>query len=198
MYKLLLTILAGVWFAGCSKDNNAAGGNGSTNDTTGTVYAAGYRYNGTSLKSIATYWRGNTPVDLTDGTKDAVATGIILQGNDVYVCGYESTGTNTAMAKYWKNGTVVNLTDGTRQTSTGTMTVVGTDVYVSGTEYNAAGKSVAKYWKNGVAVNLTNGALSASATGITLSGADVYAVGYEASASTADLAKYWKTELRLP
>jgi hypothetical protein len=191
-----LSFLCLIFFS-CKKNasdagNNPAPGGGNTIDTIGTVYAAGYRYNGTAPKTIATYWRGSTATSLTDGTKDAVATGITLAGNDVYVAGYEATGSSTAMVKYWKNGTVANLTDGTKAAYAGSIAVVGTDVYVAGHEANAAGKTVAKYWKNGTAVSLSDGTYDATTKAVVVTGTDVYVTGYESNAAGKSVAKYWK------
>jgi hypothetical protein len=194
MKKILILSIMAIVFFSCKKSStsnpNPPGG-GNTIDTVGTVYAAGYS-SAAFRKNIATYWRGSTAVSLSDGTKDAYATGITMIGNDVYVAGYEATGTNTAMVKYWKNGTAVNLTDGTKSAEASSIAVVGTDVYVAGYEFNAIGNPVAKYWKNGVAVNLTDGTKYASAKAITISGTDVYVAGYEYIASGASIAKYWK------
>lgn len=190
---LILTIATAIF--GCKKSTNIVPnppGGGNTIDTIGTVYAAGYRYNGTAPKTIATFWRGATAVSLTDGTKDAYATGITMVGNDVYVAGYEVTGVNTAMVKYWKNGTATNLTDGTKGAEAKSIAVAGSDVYVAGFENNAAGIPVAKYWKNGTAVLLSNGTTYASATAILIAGTDVYVAGYTYNSSGIAVAQYWK------
>ncbi|MGG9963893.1 hypothetical protein [Ferruginibacter sp. SUN106] len=191
-----ITLLSCIFFSCKKSSTNSSdnGGGGNTSDTIGTVYAAGYRYSSTTSKTIAAYWRGSTAVNLSDGTKDAAATGITLAGNDVYVAGYEATGANTAMVKYWKNGTAVNLTDGTKSAKANALAVAGTDVFVAGSELNVAGKSVAKYWKNGTAVSLTDGTKNAYATGLFISGTDVYVTGYEYADATFNnaVAKYWK------
>lgn len=191
---IIVAAVLSIAFFSCkkSKIGNIDVPGGGTTDTIGTVYAAGYEVSATTLKNVAAYWRASTITRLTDGSKDAYATGIIKVGNDVYVCGYEANGTSTAIVKYWKNGTAVNLTDGTKAAYASAIVVMGADVYVAGHEFNAAGNPVAKYWKNGAVVNLTDGTKYASANSIVVVGADVYVAGYEYISSGASIAKYWK------
>ncbi|HMI78396.1 MAG TPA: hypothetical protein VK484_06355, partial [Ferruginibacter sp.] len=49
--------------------------------------------------------------NLTDGTKSGHAHCVVVYGNDVYIVGNESTGSNNYdyISKYWKNGVPVNL-----------------------------------------------------------------------------------------
>ncbi|MFD2826535.1 hypothetical protein ACFSYG_08620 [Leeuwenhoekiella polynyae] len=74
----------------------------------GDVYAVGY-YNKTDSNSTgntACYWKNEELMELED---DAQATGIFIDGSDIYVCG--STGRDQASYKacYWKNGVRVAL-----------------------------------------------------------------------------------------
>jgi hypothetical protein len=74
----------------------------------GTVYAAGYYYDGND-SAIPCYWEGDTVHSLTGvpGTAGAYAYSIALSGSDVYVCG--SCFTTKAVACYWKNADCVIL-----------------------------------------------------------------------------------------
>ncbi|MEH6659958.1 hypothetical protein [Leeuwenhoekiella marinoflava] len=74
----------------------------------GDVYAVGYynKNDSNSTGNTACYWKNEELVELED---DAQATGIYIDGTDVYVCG--STGRDQASYKacYWKNGVRVAL-----------------------------------------------------------------------------------------
>jgi len=135
------------------------------------AYVAGKEWNGnpyqdasgnTYKKSVAKYWKNNTPVNLSDGTENAITNSITVSGNDVYVAGAEWNGRSyqiqgisytyrKSIAKYWKNGKAVNLTDGSEDAEAKSIAVSGNDVYVAGTV-----NGYATYWKNGIAVTLSN------------------------------------------
>ncbi|MBX7261823.1 MAG: hypothetical protein K1X26_09245, partial [Chitinophagales bacterium] len=61
--------------------------------------------------------------NLSDGTVYTIANSVFVQGNDVYVTGFEYNGT-TNIAKIWKNGVVTNLTDATQFASAKSIFVV--------------------------------------------------------------------------
>lgn len=191
----ILLGVATLLFFSCSSDDDTTTDNNNNNnnnlDPIGTIYAVGYRYSPTTSKSIATFWKGNTTIDLSDGTKDVFATGITMVGSDIYICGYEATSATTSVAKYWKNGVATNLTDGTKLADTKSITVVGNDIYVCGYENNTAGIPVAKYWKNGTAINLSDGTNWTKTSCIVVSGTDVYVSGHEEFGGVTR-AKYWK------
>jgi hypothetical protein len=136
------------------------------------VYAAGYENNGS--KDVAKYWKNSVAVNLTDGSNNAEANSIFINGTDVYVAGWEMQGTKK-VAKYWKNSVAVNLTDGSNNAEATQIIVAGTDIYVSGREATATSIGQAKYWKNGSAVNLAASATEISfAKSIAVAGTDVY------------------------
>ena len=137
---------------------------------------------------VAKYWKDSTAVDLTDGTNDAQAKAITVVGNDVYVAGYEASG-SVLIAKYWKNGTSVALstTDPGALGIANSIFVVGNDVYVAGSEV-LNGKSYARYWKNGTAINLQENAIARS---VVVSGSDVYIAGNQTGVPQGP-SVYWK------
>lgn len=99
------------------------------------------------------YWKNNTSADINAPAGYSVfATDIAVDGNDVYIAGWESNGT-TGTAMYWKNGTAVRLGDGIRNSTAWGISVKNGTVYVTGN--SAAGSSgfidYATLWENGVA-----------------------------------------------
>lgn len=171
--------------AGCKKEpaqtvyNNpgnpdgswATNNNNSSNNNPVDLYVAGCEWNGTT--SIAKYWKNGNSVSLSDGSNNAVATGIAISGSDIHVIGYEISG-NITVAKYWKNGTPVFLTKGYSRTTA--IAVSGSDVYVAGYEYTGNGTVANKYWKNGTPFSL-NGNPPVAAMAI--SGSDIFVAGTE-------------------
>jgi hypothetical protein len=126
-------------------------------------------------------------------------TGANPQVADVYVAGWESTGTHT-VAKYWKNGIAVPLPGGTASEGATSIFVSGTDVYVAGWGDNGT-HSLSQYWKNGTPVQLSDGTYDARASSIVVSGGDVYVAGfdgYQNSDSTCQGAVYWKDGAAVP
>src|SRR3979411_432834 len=128
MLKVCLSLLL-LGFFSCSKKSN------SNINPPLNVYIAGDETSATGTISIATYWKNGSPVPLTDGSKPATASSIIVSGNNVYVAGTEFNGTRN-VATDWKNGSPVSLTDGSKPASANSIVVSGNDVYVAGVESN--------------------------------------------------------------
>ena len=74
------------------------------------VHVVGWRMN-SEQKKIAIYWKNGDLQELSDGTKNAEITDVVVFEGDVYLSGYESNGLRT-VAKLWKNGQSQDLTDG--------------------------------------------------------------------------------------
>lgn len=142
-------------------------------------YAVGYQENAMG-NDVATLWKNGIATNLTDGTDDALATSIVVIGNDVYVGGRadnQPTG-GYRIAKIWKNGIATNLTNGSRNAEVRSLFISGTDVYALGEEDNNLGTGVPKVWKNGVATNVDLTGVSQSyVRSIFVNGNDVYVVG---------------------
>lgn len=129
----------------------------------------------------AVHWNNGSVNYLTDGSSEADARAIAVEGSNVHVAGREMEG-GQSKAKYWLNGNATTLTTGTNQEFAYGLSVSGTDVYIAGTEWTAPGhaKAAAKLWKNGVAQYLTDGLSTiAEAHAVAVNGADVHAVGTE-------------------
>ncbi len=138
---------------------------------------------------IATIWKNGVATFLTGGTSSGVAHSVYVEGNDVYVSGYEGN-----VAKTWKNGVAVSLTDGTNAAVAYSIKRFYPDMYVAGTEMSGT-KTAARIWKNGIGSSLTNGNFNAGAFSVYIygsqAGTDVYVVGYEHN-GTKNVAKVWK------
>lgn len=156
------------------------------------VYATGYGqeilHPSDSLyiaQDEAVYWKNGVPVKLSSQFSRASA--IALNGNDVYISGY-----NVDQAVYWKNGVLVNLPDSLDYAETTGIAIAGSDVYVIGyISDNNIGIPI--YWKNGVAHSLKGNFYYSVATGISISGTDVYIAGYASNSATNNyFAVYWK------
>lgn len=114
------------------------------------VYVCGFQKEGSF--NVAKYWKNGVETKLTNGTKHATATHIVVVNGDVYVAGAERD--NKFVAKYWKNGTPTSLTDGVNNAYGNCIYVDGQTVYVSGSEAIGA-YEIGKYWVNGGVTNVT-------------------------------------------
>lgn len=143
----------------------------------GDVYTVGYEYNGTV--TVAKYWKNKVGVSLTDGTKAAQATGIFINGADVYICGFEQNAAGKLVAMYWKNGTPVVLGDQAKTSTASGIAVSGTDVFVVGNEFGSGFQSLPITWVNGTRfpTQLAPNIVHAENNGITVKNGVFYFAG---------------------
>src|SRR5258708_2889750 len=101
-----------MWLLSDAKLANIIDLDGTTYAVAGSdAYVASYVMNTNNPpNNLVVYWKNGTQVTLSAGAKNANATGIVLSGNDVYVCGWFVTGGLYNRATYWKNGSALVLT----------------------------------------------------------------------------------------
>ena len=89
-------------------------------------------YGAASNGNIIRYWinENHTDINIPIGSS-GVVTGIAIDGNDVYLSGWEYNGT-VGIAKYWKNGNSVGLGDGIRSSRAKAIAIHTKDMYVAG------------------------------------------------------------------
>ena len=138
--------------------------------------------------SKAKIWK-NGVATVISSSNYASAQGIAVVGTDVYVAGYELSGSKT-VATVWKNGIGTTLSNVTNDAKGNSIFVSGSDVYVAGYE-NLGSVQRAVVWKNGVPTYLTDGTNNAVGWSVFVYGTDVYVAGHEKSGSNF-VAKYWK------
>jgi hypothetical protein len=128
------------------------------------VYIAGGTRDTLTGKSVAVYLKNEIQVRLSDGSSDADANAILIDGSDIYVAGVEAN-----RAVYWKNQVPVYLTDGSTSATLASIAVDAGNVVVAG---NIG--TTGTYWKNGIPVTVGE---KIYLSGIATAGADIFAVG---------------------
>jgi len=121
------------------------------------VYMAGIFYPPGGLASIACYWKNGQRIDLTDGSKIAMAKSVFVSETHVYASGMIDN-----QAVYWKDAEVTYLTSGSafsmansifvkEPTFAETASAGEADVHVAGHEHGHPA-----YWKNNVTQDIPN------------------------------------------
>jgi hypothetical protein len=169
---------------GCG-DPGGTPGNGETNSPYH-VYVAGTESNGT--KNVAKFWKDGKATSLTDGSNNAHAQSIFVDGGNVYVVGFDVTNQPT----YWKHdGGAVTPTVITKTGPTANARSIFVDsgnVYVAMTD-NFTGI----FLKDNAATTLSTGPQNAGADSIFVTGGNVYVSGVDRYSDAAKpVAVYWK------
>lgn len=134
------------------------------------VHVVGRRRHPVSGNDVAVHWYNGGEQALTDGSTDAVATGVFADASGVYV-----SGEYDGKAVYWHNGILVELTDGTYSAAASDIEVENGVVYVCGGEVDDSGYLGACIWVDGVKSTLTlNGGM---ASDLHVVDGNVYVVG---------------------
>jgi hypothetical protein len=124
----------------------------------GDVYTCGSQYNSAG-KSVATIWKNNNKVDITNGSTDAEAFELKILDGKAYVVFEEENSVRGINVKYCKidiatglDKQIINLTDYTdiKKASAKTIFLHNNDIYVGGSNTNGT-TTVPTIWKNGVA-----------------------------------------------
>ena len=134
----------------------------------------------------AKIWK-NGVGSLLPGGDYTILSDIVVQGEDVYVCGtrYDSIAP-IYKPVYWKNGTRIFLgPTGTRGFASA-MAILGNDVFVVGNDSNYA-----TYWLNGLPTRISDGKKPENINALFIVGQNVYLAGNEAAANGNFIAKYW-------
>lgn len=100
--------------------------------------------------SIIRTWKNEiaTDINIPSGSS-AFVSGIAINDNDVYLCGWEYNG-SLGIAKYWKNGVPVTLGDGIQSSRATAIAIKNNIVYIVGDVIKSGtGSSYATLWKNG-------------------------------------------------
>ncbi|MBP6687088.1 MAG: hypothetical protein KA160_04445 [Lacibacter sp.] len=138
-------------------------------------------------------WKNGVQMSiLTDGTYSTQITAIVINGVDVYGCGFERNSLSAIdRPVLWKNAVKSYL--GTNAGTATSLFVSNNDVYVSGHEYiTGTPRHLAKYWKNGAPVVLGQG-YSSSINSIYVKDEVIYCAGFEKTlAGSRSVPKYWK------
>jgi hypothetical protein len=189
----LLFTLTGLLFAtSCKKSSTTTNPSGSSK-TVKDVYVGGFIRN-SSGKTVAAYWKNGTYNALTDGTRNATARSVFIEGDKVYAAGYQDkAGSVLNIATYWENGVAhpLGTTGGTFDAAV-SIFVQNNNVHLAGYERNhSSGNDMAKYWGSGAPLILESSNNESRALGVFVSGTDVYVAGYEEIGGD-NIAKYWK------
>jgi hypothetical protein len=158
------------------------------------VYVAGYEIlykigadsltTSTGTPRIAKIWKDGSPVNMSDGTYDAVANAVYANGTDVYAAGFELNKDGIQVATIWKNGVATRLGDGKNNSVANGVVLSGNDVYAAG-NVTTGDNTVGTLWKNGAASAINGCRLAYS---LFVENTNIYVAGQDA----ALLPAFWK------
>ncbi|HEY4967558.1 MAG TPA: hypothetical protein VII28_14230 [Puia sp.] len=124
------------------------------------------------VESLASYWKNGKVVYL-ENQAWSEATGMAIQGDDIYIVGFIAESDSVWHPVYWKNGVLNYLSPESKGSATG-IAVSGQQVYISGNTYGNSSDS-AIVWENGKKVFFGEiGPMNA----VGYNGTDMFATGY--------------------
>lgn len=183
-YLPIIALSLALFAVSCKKDKATGPPKIDLIDKPADIYVAGEVK---ATRPVAAFWKNNTLTILGDTSGMSFASGVAVQGNDVYVLGTViPAGTDPAYNVIWKNGIATKL-NGSNGDAYG-IAVNGSDIYVVGNTLDGNNVSHATYWKNNVLTILPNGFI---ANAIATSGNDVYITGTTTNDANGQ-AVYWK------
>jgi hypothetical protein len=134
-----------------------------SNDGPPDVYVAGWDISGPLFRAV--YWKNGVETVLDSGSYGARAEGIAVANGNIYVVGFEGSGSGNDVAVVWTNGIPTPLADDSHVSVAWAIALSGGDVYIAGTDSpSATSPSAAVYWKNGVETTLAVSGLAANST----------------------------------
>lgn len=121
-------------------------------DENNNIYVAGSKWITSAYKAMV--WKNG--VELYNLTNDngninrkGSANSIVINGNDVWVTGFEQNNSNKKVAKVWKNGIQQYILSNENYDAEAISVFISQDVvYASGYETNGSSTRIAKVWKN--------------------------------------------------
>ncbi len=120
------------------------------------------------------YWKNGEMQYLTDGTTDALAYCIWVDGDDVYIGGYIQPADNKqgGVATIWKNGVAQSLTDGSTVAKVNALYMDNGTLYAAGSEKPSGGRWKGVLWANGERITDFTGYVGTEVTGLYVKNGD--------------------------
>lgn len=193
---LMFIVITSILLMSCSRSSNTLVVSTDTGFDKHTVYMAGYYLDSNKIERAA-YWV-NGKMTLLENY-NSVATGIYVDGTDIYVSGYTySIGLRNSRdysAVYWKNGVRISLSTLYPQSIGGMLSygifVSKGDIYIVGED-----RGHATIWKNNLPFTLET--KSSVAKSIYISGNDIYVAGLiwkTTACCSIRMATLWKNNI---
>ncbi|MEO8474558.1 MAG: IPT/TIG domain-containing protein [Chryseolinea sp.] len=159
--------------------------------------------NAVTFNGVAAVVRSVTATSITVSVPVRAGSGVVVINGvdtgmsftyypDIFVVGYEVTGTVTS-AKMWKNGMTTVLSKAGEFATANGIAFDSDNIYIAGYALEG-GYTVARYWKNNVDTPLPGSELSSTVNSVSVVGSDVYLVGSHAKTGAINIADYWKNQ----